>query len=87
MEKRGRRDLNPQPPDRQSDEPQTQVHGTAEDEGSSIPACTAACTDNPDFDEPVVVSLEFIADVLLSLSPEDWLILTQMLASRVETDG
>ena len=84
--KRGRRDSNPQPPDRQAAATDTQVPENTDDTNTANDACTAACTNKSEFEEPEVVSLEFIAEVLMSLSPDEWAILAQMLASGVEAD-
>jgi len=62
------------------------VPAVTDDTNTANDACTPACTDNPEFDELEVVSLEFIAEVLMSLSPEEWAILAQMLANGVQSD-
>ena len=88
--KRGRRDLNPQPPDRQSDDPDPEDTENIDFMQPESPACTSACTSeansvNADGVEADQVDpLKAIAAAISNLSPEDRAQLSTTLSDREE---
>ena len=79
--KRGRRDLNPQPPDRQSVDGESYLASGKQVTSEGLAACTNACTADEEINREV--TLQELMKVIRSLSPGNRNRLLQML--QVET--